>query len=563
MGGFSLVRLRYLGERFVLLSCDDVGVLRNLIENNKAWFDGLFSSVFPWDGSFTIKERFAWVRCRVKIDEATKEKERLEFAHFRVKIPITSSVSMVKDFYINGIQCKVSFEEEMCFSDLAFNSLAGKWGGVDTELDTEAGSEDGGTGGSLRDSVGSDLGELHGVGKGEEATVQCKEAPFYLGKEHQLHGFTEFQESARGAIKDDGPLEAITSHQPSINEGLAENEVVFNEEGAYASEARQGGYDGINEMLPAFKKGLVEKVLANNVVTFHEGSLVVECDSRDAYKEQLSTMNTPLFVNCGGKALEEVIEEARGINKELASHLPSFKEMNTKNCSELNVKSTRQQDRIEEAFFTSMGHKGSPSWVANSFGPGLGFDEIEHSGVRVVGKDDIACSSHVGGRTNIALLVQDAPPIVVDNMILESEKLDRIDEERREGTLVSVRVEQGFQSSNVGMASLLFEDDIGGRKLEEVRLVGLDEVHGKDLIALEGKGVNNSSRMHFGLMNSGFVSPRDRVVKVKDVASILETNEDNCSLRLASRKVTGLEEGVSEVAGFPLKDSNLVDVRVE
>ncbi|KAK7332900.1 hypothetical protein VNO80_29656 [Phaseolus coccineus] len=165
-----------------------------------------------------------------------------------------------------------------------------------------------------------------------------------------------------------------------------------------------------------------------------------------------------------------------------------------------------------------MGHEGSSSWVAKSFGPGPGFDEIEHSGVRMVRKDDVACSSHVGGRTNIALPMQDVPPVVVDNMILESEKLDGIDEERREGTLVSVRVEQGFQSSNVGVASLLFEDDIGDESLR------------------------SSSRMHFGLMDSGFVSPRDRVVKVKDVASILETNEDSRSLRLASRKVTRLEE---------------------
>ncbi|KAK7382657.1 hypothetical protein VNO80_01627 [Phaseolus coccineus] len=485
MGGFSLVRLRYLGERFVLLSCDDVGVLCNLIEDNKAWFDGLFSSIFPWDDSFTIKEKFAWVRCRgiplqlwsnhcfvnigvvvgevVEIDEATKEKERLEFAHFRVKIPVTSSVSMVKVISINGILCKVSFKEEMCFSELAFNSLVGKWGGVDTELDTEAGSEDGGVGGSLRDSVGSDFGEFHGVGKGEEATVQCKVTPFCLGKEHQLHGLTEFQESVRGAIKDDGPLGAIPSHQPGINEGLTKNEVVFNEEGTQASEARQGSYDGINEMLPAFKKGLVEKVLANNEVTFHKGSPVVKCDSRGAYKEQLSTMNTPLFDNSDGKALEKVIEEASGINEELASHLPYFEAMITMKCSELIVKSTsRQQDGIEEAFFTSLGHEGSPSWVANSFGPGPGFDELEHSGVRVVGKDDVACSSHIGGRTNIALPVQDVPPIVVDNLILKSEKPYGIDEERSEGTLVSMRVEQEFQSSTVGAAPLLFEDDRGG-----------------------------------------------------------------------------------------------------
>jgi len=47
MGGFSLVRLRYLGEKSFLLSCDDEGVLGKLIVENKAWFDELFSSVVP------------------------------------------------------------------------------------------------------------------------------------------------------------------------------------------------------------------------------------------------------------------------------------------------------------------------------------------------------------------------------------------------------------------------------------------------------------------------------------------------------------------------------------
>jgi len=128
MGGFSLVRLRYLGERFVLLSCDDDGVLGRLIAENKAWFHGLFSSVVPRDGSFAVKERFAWVQCRgiplqlwstlcfvsigaivrevVQIDEATLENEILEFSRFRVKLPVASSVTLQEkrelhtDYYI-------------------------------------------------------------------------------------------------------------------------------------------------------------------------------------------------------------------------------------------------------------------------------------------------------------------------------------------------------------------------------------------------------------------------------------------------------------------------------
>ncbi|KAK7372428.1 hypothetical protein VNO80_05806 [Phaseolus coccineus] len=135
MGGFSLVRLRYLGERFVLLSCDDAGILGKLVVDNKDWFDGFFSSIFLWDESFAIKERFAWFRCRgiplqlwnsqcfdsigalvgevVEIDDAMLKKEVLEFARFRVKLPMDSSVCSTKEICINSIPCRVTFEEEV------------------------------------------------------------------------------------------------------------------------------------------------------------------------------------------------------------------------------------------------------------------------------------------------------------------------------------------------------------------------------------------------------------------------------------------------------------------
>ena len=223
MGGFSLIRLRYLGESCVLLSCDVAGVLEKLIADNKDWFDGLFSSIVPWDGSFEIKERFVWVRCRgiplqfwcyqcfinlgvyvgevIQIDEATLKKETLEFARFRVKVSAASLVSLMKDFLINGLPCKVWFEEEVSVPDWKLNRFSGKWNGGYSEVDTEVGSEEGGAGGSLCDSVGFDYEEVPGAEVGEEATVQCKEAPFVSGMEYQLHGAAEFQESLRVAGK--------------------------------------------------------------------------------------------------------------------------------------------------------------------------------------------------------------------------------------------------------------------------------------------------------------------------------------------------------------------------
>ena len=43
LGGFGVVRLKYLGEKFVLLSCDEEGLIKKLIEENKDWFAGSFA----------------------------------------------------------------------------------------------------------------------------------------------------------------------------------------------------------------------------------------------------------------------------------------------------------------------------------------------------------------------------------------------------------------------------------------------------------------------------------------------------------------------------------------
>ena len=164
MGGFSLVKLRYLGGRFALLSCEEEGSLRKIITDNRSWFDEIFTSVTPWDGSFELKERCAWIRCRgillqlwcnqsfskvgavvgevVETDEATEKRETLEFARVRVKTLVSSTINMEKDFVINGCQCKVTFEEEVSFPEM----WIGKWNGGGSEVDTEASSDEGSLG---------------------------------------------------------------------------------------------------------------------------------------------------------------------------------------------------------------------------------------------------------------------------------------------------------------------------------------------------------------------------------------------------------------------------------
>jgi len=128
---------------------------------NRSWFDEVFSSVTPWDGSFVLKECCAWLRCRgipiqlwcnqsfskvgvvvgevVEIDEAIEKREKLEFARFRVKTMVSTTINMEKDFCINGCLCKVIFEEEMSFPKMCI----GKWDGGGSEVDTEESSDEG------------------------------------------------------------------------------------------------------------------------------------------------------------------------------------------------------------------------------------------------------------------------------------------------------------------------------------------------------------------------------------------------------------------------------------
>ena len=59
----SLVRLRYLGEKYVPLCCEYGGIIEKAIIENKYWFDNLFGSIVPWNNSFVVTGKFVWVSC--------------------------------------------------------------------------------------------------------------------------------------------------------------------------------------------------------------------------------------------------------------------------------------------------------------------------------------------------------------------------------------------------------------------------------------------------------------------------------------------------------------------
>jgi len=57
LGGFNFVRIRYLGEKYVLLSYEEEGIIEKAIVENKVWFYGIFGSIVPWNDSFVVPKK--------------------------------------------------------------------------------------------------------------------------------------------------------------------------------------------------------------------------------------------------------------------------------------------------------------------------------------------------------------------------------------------------------------------------------------------------------------------------------------------------------------------------
>lgn len=62
--GFHFIRVRYLGDLYVLLSGDLEGIVQKTLEDNKEMFATVFESVVPWEDNFAVDEKLVWVRCR-------------------------------------------------------------------------------------------------------------------------------------------------------------------------------------------------------------------------------------------------------------------------------------------------------------------------------------------------------------------------------------------------------------------------------------------------------------------------------------------------------------------
>lgn len=188
LGGFKFIQVRFMGGNCVLLSGEDVNLIKKTIEENKEWFESIFESITPWEKEFTVSEKFVWARIRglplnlwsrhslesivamvgtlVEIDKDTLEMEELEFARVLIKLPVARDVRWSNCMKINETICQIAIEEEPVnkirrsqFGERGINS--------DDELGSFAGRE----GGESEESkFGSNL-FFHG-GVGEDTTVE-------------------------------------------------------------------------------------------------------------------------------------------------------------------------------------------------------------------------------------------------------------------------------------------------------------------------------------------------------------------------------------------------------
>ncbi|KAK7377805.1 hypothetical protein VNO80_03237 [Phaseolus coccineus] len=600
MGGFILVRLRYLGEKFVLMSCDNVGIIGKLIEDNKDWFDGMFESVHPWNDAFTVNEKFAWVRCRgiplqlwcsscfecigalvgkvVEVDKATVKREVLEFACLRVKIPVGGTINMVKEVW-----------------------------GDDYMVNSVAGSEDGG--GASVESVFSEYREGD-VGCGEEVTVQCQEAweeslIDAVCQRHANYSELETQRSGGGARESVllnervlnglvGLNEVNANHLPCnfkegvstadvacqrhggggaservlLNEGMLSRQPSFNEEYAkhsfneeHADYLSSDFKEGVNyadvACLRHYGGGARERVSLNKEVLSGQPDFIEEHAKHSfneehaiylshGFKEGVNNVDVACKKLSGGGARERVI-----LNEGLLSDQSGFIEEHTNlnfneehaeylSCGFKEGASNEDVEWSADAdgcwFGPSHAHVEVTRWVGGTFGLGPDLDKLEQSEMKGNGLEVGANPNREAGS------VRRQSKFVGAGWGRSSVKGGK-----RRGAGWE---EEGWQGRDGDGA----RDDVGVR--EGNKVCDGDGVHRHKLLEV----VNSRGESGSGI---GETCLNVRTVKIKEVALVMESSETFHPLYLSSRKMAGIGKEVSGLAEPPFADNNLFEVRVD
>ncbi|KAK7357685.1 hypothetical protein VNO80_16980 [Phaseolus coccineus] len=439
--------LRYLGEKMVLLSCDENGLIGKIIEDNKDWFASMFDSVLPWNVSLAVNERYAWVRCRgiplqlwsrqcfkciralvgkmVEVDQATLAREVLEYARFRVW----------------------RFEEA-CFPEYTLRSLFSKWGACSIPV-SDVSSEEG-DGREFLDSVGLDSNAGNGVREGEEASVN-------------------------GEVNEAG--ESLNEvHAPCLTSPI--NEVLH----------------GINEV--------------------H-----THCLTNDV----LPDINE-VHAHCLTSPFNEVLP---GINEVLHCLTSPINEVHTPCLTNFyGRKNSIGMDDWCVGFPEALG--------AGVFvGIGIALEEVEHSGALALGTIRTMSPVDSAGGAGIMSSVNGAGcvSLVGDNgRVSPAGVVGHVSQ----GAVVlvgspGVMLTQGLEKELSG-----FSPKFGMSLVEEVVPTTLEEVAGAgvkgEVSVTEGKGGVVSARLNSGSKENDCACSNARSVKVKELASILVTNEVSRSL---------------------------------
>ncbi len=137
-GGMTMVKARFLGDNLVMLTPREGEVMEDILEDNKEWFESVFSEVKPWSVSSSADHKLVWVKCyglplpfwnrdcfskvvghisatatMVAIDKSTLIWEVLEYARLLVRVQNLGSVRMMRRVKINKHVCSIYIEEEV------------------------------------------------------------------------------------------------------------------------------------------------------------------------------------------------------------------------------------------------------------------------------------------------------------------------------------------------------------------------------------------------------------------------------------------------------------------
>ena len=157
LGGLGHIKVKYLEGFHVLLKGENKTKIKEAIEENKEWFEEMFDTTIPWEEHFVAVDRIVWVRCRglslklwnsdcfkhiaallgslVEVDEVTSTLEKLEYARFKIRVPVGCEAKLTRYMKINDVLYQVSEEEECTVPD--YKLCQCQWDEESASVDTE------------------------------------------------------------------------------------------------------------------------------------------------------------------------------------------------------------------------------------------------------------------------------------------------------------------------------------------------------------------------------------------------------------------------------------------